>query len=84
MITKLQWESYNAYVTERIKHEESFTLSDIHLEELFGITRPFWEDMGKFDLAVERNYIVNGHHFATVDGKPEPTDISFRRRKADE
>lgn len=78
MITQNQWNALHEYVTERIKTEERFFLVNSFLEEKFGITRPFWEDMCVFASSQERTYTGDPHW-----SQDDPHEIEYKRKAAD-
>ena len=87
MITLEQWTAYNEYLSERIAREPRFSISEHQLREKFGITRPFWEQMSKFALSIDRNYEAAPHHFSPtrIGDKEyqEPTEILYYKRRDD-
>ena len=77
MITKQQWLSLHNYITERLETEEKFSLLDSKLEEMFGITHPFWKDMCRFAKETDRTYTTE---YPWRDSSGEPVEFIYQRK----
>lgn len=77
MITDDQWQALHLFVTEHIKTKDTFGLTDLTLEQDFGITHPFWEQMCKYAQLTERTYTGDPQW---PDSTGEPTEIMYRRK----
>lgn len=68
-----QWNEFVSYCQRRIEGaKEGFALQDYELEELLGITHPFYEKMNEFGLAQHPGFNTN---FSWWDTQGQPTRI---------
>lgn len=75
--TKEQCEALHEHVTEKIKTNEKFAMSDFELQDRFGITQPFWADVCHHSSDIERTYEADAGY--TGHGR-EPIEINFTRK----